>query len=264
MARALGVSQATVSLVVSGKRPAGKRLLAALANHPRVNAAWLATGDGEPLPPPLTGTLPVCQGVLPGPPADHGGLCTGLRHPVAETLDRPSRYWLAVSPGSPLVRDSRLRILAGDLLLMETDTHWTHRSDVVVGRLCGARLPGHAPEPAYGLGVVRRDPGGLALDLFDRVVRMAEPFPPAAPATAPAPPSSSRVGRSFGRPRRQVRSLEEEERRAPARAAAMAGPPGGDPGTALTPQDVVAVGVYLVRPELVLSDMPAPADGTES
>jgi hypothetical protein len=49
MARDLKCAQSLVSMIATGKRPPGRDVLAKLGHHPLVNAAWLLTGEGEPL-----------------------------------------------------------------------------------------------------------------------------------------------------------------------------------------------------------------------
>src|SRR5438309_10825248 len=100
MARDLGVSQGLISKIINGNQGAGKRFLAILARQPAVNADWLLRGEGQPLSLPPKGTLPIALGVLPGLPANYSQLLTGQRHPVAEALDRASRYWLELQSSS--------------------------------------------------------------------------------------------------------------------------------------------------------------------
>src|SRR4051794_38659401 len=66
-ARAFGISQAVLSKIMRNEQVAGQRVLAAAAAHPRVNAHWLYTGDGEALV-PEGGEVPVPSGSDP-----HGG-----------------------------------------------------------------------------------------------------------------------------------------------------------------------------------------------
>src|SRR5579871_395640 len=49
MSQAVGVSHAVIHKVASRKQEPGRRFLAAIAGHPKVNPAWLLTGDGTPL-----------------------------------------------------------------------------------------------------------------------------------------------------------------------------------------------------------------------
>ena len=166
MARDMGVSQGLISKITSGFQGAGNRFLAALSRQPEVNRDWLLRGVGQPLSLPPKGTLPVANGVLPGAARDYAALFTGQRHPIAEALDRTSRYWLELQSNSPLLQDAALGLMAMDLLLMETDPAWLGRPDFIDGRLCGARLNG-TPEPAYALGRIVRDTVGLIFDAVE-------------------------------------------------------------------------------------------------
>jgi hypothetical protein len=256
MARDLAVSQGLISKIVNGHQGAGRRFLATLARQPGVNADWVLRGEGQPLALPPKGTLPVAMGVLPGPPAEYSHLLTGQRHPVAEALDRSSRYWLDLPSTSQLLRDITLRLLAGDLLLMETDLAWISRPDLIEGRLCGVRLPRREPETAYALGKLYRDPLGLVFDAaLDVVLRLAtSPVPPLSPpATTPLSSATENREERHRKKRRKVRLLDREEEKAEARHALH-----GQHGVSaelqeeLPPtfnlQDVVAVCVYLARP----------------
>src|SRR4051794_17237468 len=74
MAAEIGVSQALISKVVRGEQVPGRKLLEALARHPRIAAAGVYEGRGEPLADPdrvevtAEPMLPVARCVLPGPP----------------------------------------------------------------------------------------------------------------------------------------------------------------------------------------------------
>src|SRR5439155_258347 len=138
--------------------------LGTLARQPGVNADWVLRGEGQPLSLPPQGTLPVASGVLPGSPIEYPQFLTGQRHPIAEALDRETRYWLELQFNSPLVRDVELRLLTGDLALMETDPAWTKRLDLIEGRLCGVRVQRGLGDPTYSLGKLYRGPLGLVFD----------------------------------------------------------------------------------------------------
>jgi hypothetical protein len=256
MARDMAVSQGLISKIVNGLQGAGRCFLATLARQPGVNADWLLHGEGQPLSLPPKGTVPVALGVLPGPPPAHPQLLTGQRHPVAEALDRASRYWLELQSGSPLLRDAGLRLLAGDLLLMETDRAWISRVDLIEGRLCGVRLPLREPNIAYALGKLYRDPLGLVFDAaLEAVFRLAT-LPVSPSATTPPSPAEmeERKERPQVKVRRKVGRLDQEEKKAEARNRAMHGHQGAaaepqeDLPPALALQDIIAVCVYLARP----------------
>lgn len=151
MARDLGVSQALISKLVNGQQAAGKQFLLTLAKHSGVNLEWLVDGQGPPVQWPERESLPVARAVLPGPPLSVPDMLTGERHPVAEAFTRQTRYWLQVQPSTPILRVESLRLMAGDLMLIEGDPAWARQADMVVGRPCGVRL---------GRGV---HPGAIAL-----------------------------------------------------------------------------------------------------
>lgn len=273
MARDLAVSQGLISKIANGHQGAGRRFLTTLAHQPGVNADWVLRGEGQPLTLPPQGTLPVALGVLPGPLDEHAQLLTGQRHPVAEALDRPSRYWLELPSTSPLLRDNSLWLLAGDLLLMETDPAWVNRPDLIEGRLCGVRLPRRERETAYAVGKLYRDPLGLVFDAaLEAVFRLAtSPVPSPALPSGSAPSSAADAQESGERPRvrvrRKVRVLDQEKKKAAARAKAMHGQQGtsSEPEECLSPaitlQDVVAVCVYLARPSPILGRVPTVPEG---
>jgi len=140
MARDIAVSQSLLSKVVNGSQRAGPRLLEAIGRQPGIEVEWLLNGRGKTPFVAMRGTLPVAVGILPGPPSAHVQLLTGDRHPVAEAMERPTRYWLAVQTDSPLLEPTELKIATGDFLLIETDSEWTSRDDLLAGRLCALRL----------------------------------------------------------------------------------------------------------------------------
>ncbi len=272
MARDLGVSQGLISKIVRGHQGAGKRFLATLARQPGVNADWVLRGEGQPLTLPPKGTLPVAAGVLPGPPEQHPQLLTGQRHPVAEALDRASRYWLELPPGSPLLRDESLHLLAGDLLLMEADPAWTGRMDLIEGRLGGIHLPRGQQEASYPLGKFSRGPLGLIFDALDMALRLVTfPVPPFVPPQETPPPSAPEAPESEERHRTRkgptLRMLKDEERRAEARRQGLQSQtrtrvePEEQPAAAFTLQDIVAVCVYLARPSPGIGRGPEAAEG---
>jgi hypothetical protein len=141
-ARALGKSQALISRLVHGFRPVTDQFLEALAGLPDVNPRWVFEGVGDPLLPSTAGTLPVSDVVLPGEPMSYMGLMRGDRHPVAQTLERGTRYWLRLNPRSPLVSFTELQIRAGDLLLVETAQDHLDRSDVLNRQLVALAVAG--------------------------------------------------------------------------------------------------------------------------
>src|SRR5688572_1182116 len=76
MARDTGISQSAISNVVTGRQQPGRHILAAVASHPLIDAAWLLTGVGMP----IVGTaadepvLPITRALFEGPPEAHSEL----------------------------------------------------------------------------------------------------------------------------------------------------------------------------------------------
>ncbi|QDU21801.1 hypothetical protein [Urbifossiella limnaea] len=152
LARALGVTQALVNIVVREVQPPTRNLIARLGAVERVNPHWAATGEGEPFLPDTHGTLPVSEVPLPGPPADHAALMTRKRFAVAAAFDRPSCYMWRLPAGHPATAVDAWRLLPGDLLLLETSLAVVeapgglHRKWCVLDGSCLGRA-----EPVYGL-----------------------------------------------------------------------------------------------------------------
>jgi hypothetical protein len=182
MARAVGVAQPSLSRVVNGVQEPGRRLLAKIAAHPEVSDTWLYTGRGSPFVAPgqlqlsAGPSLPVSSTILPSLPDACLHMLTGDLYPVSAFHFRVSRYWLRVAEGDPITRDDAWRVLAGDLLLVESDnTYWLDDLNALVDMPCARRRQreGHAE---FVLGVVERttDGGGLRFKEFGRVA-VAQP-----------------------------------------------------------------------------------------
>ena len=133
MAKEIGVSQAAISNVVTGKRPPGRNILSCIAAHPLVNAGWLLTGEGSlcTLSPSQPTFLPIAKEPLPGSPAEHRQYLSDYA-PVAEADYADGRYWLA----STTDRFAKHGILVGDRLLITTDRSWLTRPQMIVGQPC--------------------------------------------------------------------------------------------------------------------------------
>ena len=243
MARAVGISQSLVSKVVNGQQPPGKRFMAALAKYPGINAEWIMNGTGHAVQFPQRGSLPVAYGVLPAPPLEVPHLLSGSRHPVADQYDRNSRYWLLLTEQSPVVRDQSHRLAPNDLLLLETDSAWTRRTDLVDGRLCGVRLKA-THETEYHLGRVKSHSSGLVVDLFDSefVIPPAASVPKQRKQQLPVPV------------RRTVRFLDlEVKKKGKREAAQLESRQKLVDGLPVELENIVAVQVYMVRPVMSLA-----------
>ncbi len=127
MASDIGLSHTAVANVVRGLRQPGRRFLEAVSNHPKVNPAWLLTGQDEPLlaQRPDDGAsgylLPVATTLSAEKSSALAGAFSGDRYPVADSFFSPSRYWYKIGVNEVLLRESDLRIAVGDLLLMESN-----------------------------------------------------------------------------------------------------------------------------------------------
>ena len=135
MARDLGVSHPLISRTVNLKQPPGRKVMKALANLEVVNELWLYEGQGEPLKGQHSGTLPLARILLPGSPDDYQQLLSGIRHPVAEQLYSPSRYWFEVPfilADSLLPDNDHPTIKPGDLMLIESNPEMLSRPDLVM------------------------------------------------------------------------------------------------------------------------------------
>ena len=127
MAKSVHVAPATLSRVMTGKRPAGRELLLAIGTCKGINLQWLLTGAGEPfldasltIAPPH---LPIAIDPLPGKPADYPNLLLPEAFPVPSSLSRSSRYFLRLAPRhvqGPL----KNAVKEGDLILLETDVEF--------------------------------------------------------------------------------------------------------------------------------------------
>ena len=138
MARELQVSQPVTWRVMQGKQAPPGKLIENLARDPRVNLAWLFRGEGNPTG--IAGqAMPVAKVILPGPPDDHQDFLLGETYPLATGFCRPSRYWLEIQPGDPVLR-SGLRLNVRDLLLMESDRRAFPTPDRLAHHLCAVRI----------------------------------------------------------------------------------------------------------------------------
>lgn len=178
MARAVGCSHSVLTKIAAEQQDPGRRLLTAIASHPKVNPGWLLSGQGEPLlaerpdAPPEGWPIPIAKQVLPGPPDLHRDLLSGEHFPVAGGFYRPTRYWLEIQRGDLVAKSDEVRIDAGDLLLMETDENWRRQIPMVDERLCVVRLDFKGKREDR-LGLVSYYPGDeselpyLSVDYFE-------------------------------------------------------------------------------------------------
>ena len=155
MARSVGVTHSVLAKIAAGQQDPGRRLLSAVASHPKVNPAWLLTGVGAPLlavddAGPSSGwPVPIATQLLPGQVADYRTLLSADTFPLAGAFYRPSRYCYRLSRHSPLVKSSRPRFAEGDLLLLETDSAWWFDEEMVDDKFCVVRTK-QSPDPRVG------------------------------------------------------------------------------------------------------------------
>ncbi|MCA9180371.1 MAG: hypothetical protein KDA51_02940 [Planctomycetales bacterium] len=146
MSRDVGCSPSVITKIAAGSQSAGRRLLTAIAGHPKVNPTWLLSGVGEPLladspeVPAAGWPLAIARQPLLGEAADNSGLLSGESFPTAGAFYRESRYWLDVQPREPILRLRRLKIAAKDLLLIETDDSYWSQLHLVQERICVVQL----------------------------------------------------------------------------------------------------------------------------
>jgi hypothetical protein len=279
MAGDLGVTQSLVSKIVNGDQRPGSRFIAALARQPGISAKWLLEGGDPPTHFFATGTLPVSRAILPGPPIDYPELVTGERFPVASAFDRPSRYWLSIQTGSPLLQVDSARLLIGDLLLVETVVEWTRNLELLLGRICCVRQFANRTEPCLVMGIVSRDADGEFLAGLDFVARLVTPTPesPSPPVIGASPinrlvkrtrtlrevdvegrppstkPTGPKVPATLGQDNDSGQTLKAEKPTPDEPALAESShTPVSDKAT-FTLQDVVGTCVYIARPNPVVS-----------
>jgi len=218
MAADVGVSQSTISNVVSGRRAPGRKILTAISAHPLVNGAWLLSGEGEPLvaeeQPGRGGQYfcPVAAMPLAGHPRDFREQLTGQYRPVAAAEFGEDRYWFFV--GDEQFVDKN--VVPGDWLLMDAGRSWLNEPQKIVGQPCVVRTGGqtHGGDSVRWLAY---DSGKFAIDVLSAA---CEPE------------------RSDGRRLRGIRSRRQQAKSKPAKAARIA------------LKDIVAVAVKLERPWL--------------
>lgn len=142
MADEVGIAHSAIHNIIKRAREPGRRVMAAIAAHPRVNPSWLLDGAGEPLVVPRN-ELPIADSILPGLPSAHNGLLIGQTLAVTEGHYRATRYVYRIPSAEPIVGLPAEKVAAGDLLIMEADAGaWLTNLLALADRLCGVRVPG--------------------------------------------------------------------------------------------------------------------------
>jgi hypothetical protein len=166
MSQEVGCSRTAIYKIVTGRQPPGRRLLSAIAAHPKINPGWVLAGEGEPLlaerQQGFTGgwLLPVYKSLPSGLPQEHQNLQTGQWFPVQGGFHAPSRFWYEIQAGDPITQAALERIAVGDLLLMDSDpVSWI---DIVAldDRLCAVWVSDHESDERHlMLGRAEYHPG---------------------------------------------------------------------------------------------------------
>lgn len=141
MAEETSLSQSVISKIVLGKQDPGSRVLKLLSQHPKVNPAWLLSGEGDPL---VTARkshgdqgwpLPVSEVLLLGPPSTCRELLTSHIELVAGVVYRESAYVYLLTDNIP-----EAQMQAGDRILMDANPRrWRRNLRVLDGKLCAVR-----------------------------------------------------------------------------------------------------------------------------
>jgi len=115
------------------------RLIENLGKNPAVNLDYLFRGHGNPAKPEAN-AMPIFKRVLEGSPADAEEAATGDWQSLATRHYRPSRYWLRVQGDEPITKSLEQGVVAGDMILMETDRTAFPKPGNFVRQLCGVRF----------------------------------------------------------------------------------------------------------------------------
>jgi len=162
---------------MQGKQAPPGKLIDNLARDPRVSLAWLFRGEGSPTDAePGQGIVtPICRQILPGPPEEQQDYLSGETYALSPRHYKPSRYWLEIQSGDPVLR-SGLHLNARDLLLMECDHRFFPSRERLGQQLCGVKIGGIMKLGLidYVEGDDESGPSRLEADTFDLGVDLSE------------------------------------------------------------------------------------------
>lgn len=239
MARDIGVSLTGLTNVITEAQEPGRRLMEAIAGATDVNPGWMLTGQGPPF---KSSALAVAHQVLPGSPQQHPDLLTKEKVDHLGDLYSPSRYWLRVQSGEPIVQAQAQKIRKSDLLLLETDRAHFFLERWRSETLCVIRVPRTNP-PKFKLAEVEffggnddSDPVSMQADTFDLVPQVITQIVIEETPSGDLRAFKQRVrGEEGTKPRKRPRGLASEPEEM------------GCPLLAIKDVDIVAVCVLIVR-----------------
>jgi len=142
MARAVEISQTTISKVINGHRKPGRKFLTALAAHAKVNPEWLYSGTGDPFREPLKkylDRLPIFR-TIPALDCDSREEFLIANRPVMHGQYTKGCYFLETHTEMPLVHSSGLSIVRGDLMLMKPLKDFPLKANALDERIAVVKL----------------------------------------------------------------------------------------------------------------------------
>lgn len=174
MATDLEQSQSSITRVMTRQQAPSGRLIENLAKHPDVDLNWLFRGEGEPKHRPESISMPVFTRLIGGHPNEANRSSAVSWQSLATRHYRPTRYWLRIQGVEPITESPGQGIVAGDMILMETDRTAFRKPGTFVEQLCGVRFG----KETLKLAMVECDPpdeqgrlAPLGADTFDLGLR---------------------------------------------------------------------------------------------
>lgn len=185
MARETKCAQSTLSLVASGKKEPGKRLLTLIAAHAEVNTEWLFHGKGKPLTAGKPSShaaacsLPIAASPLNGAPDENLQALSDERQDVIPQLVNSGSYILLVQGDDPITHDIEMGIHPGDRLLVDTTPASIPKTKRLFRALCVVRHPKNRNKVCLGLVTyseadIDSGPERIEVDTFDLGLRPDE------------------------------------------------------------------------------------------